>query len=334
MTDPTAYTRLPGAGNTSTDGRLAYRHRAYLGPDHVLLVRRSRFSETYRRLYLDDIQSVFYAETDDARMFGLGAIVGAVCAAGLAGVFLQSDIGAAQGGALLCGAVSIILLFLFLTNVVRGASVRCWMRTNGGEVLVPNVGRLRAARRFAQIIENAVVTRQGVADAERLEANLADRHAPIAGESAATAAPPKKRRLPWLMLYAEAAYAALTMAAPEVFPPGVWIFFTVAAWAVILMVVFRDSNLRFNFPYRALMTVTSFYVTARALYWALYWFLLSMEQIIVFEISRQDLLLLGGTTIAVNIVLATLGLIMRAGRPTRPAQPPEPEPITPDADES
>ncbi len=334
MADPIEYTRLPGAGNTSTDGRFLYRHRAYLGADHILMVRRSRYGETYRRLYLDDIQSAFYCETDDARVFSAGTLAGAISGAGLAAVFAQSPINGALVGTVISIMGVTVLTVAFVLNVVQGMSVRCWIRTTGGETLVPSVGRLRAARRFITTINDAVSMRQGVADRDAVEQHLAGLHTPLSGESASMASPPPSYRWIWLLFLFEAVYVALTMAAPNDVPPGLWILITIVTWGVTLMLVFRSGNQRLYFPYRALISAASFYVTARALYWALYWFLLTMDQIIVFEIARQDLMLLGGATIVANVIFATLGFVISPTYPKRATAAVDPESVPPKSDES
>jgi len=334
MADPIAYTRLPGIGNRFADATVVYGHRAYLGPDHVLLVRRSRYGETYRRLYLDDIQAVFYAETDNARTFTIGALVGCLSVASLTIVFAQSPIGASAAGASIGLAGTIALLVVLAANVFRGASARCWIRTKGGESLVPNVGRLRAARRFAQAIEDAVSMRQGAAEHDRVKTHLSALHVPLAGESAVTANRPKSDRGLWLFLFVEAAYAGLTMAMPGTFPPGLWILITVVVGAVALMVLFRGSGKHWHSPYRALVTATGYYVTARSLYWALYWFMLTMEGTFIFEIAQQDLLKLGGLTIFGNIILGGLGFIIPASHPKRQTPVVVPDSMPPSDGES
>jgi len=334
VSDPISYTRLPGIGNTSNDGRLAYRHRAYMGPDHVLLVRRSRYGETYRRLHLDDIQSVFYAETDDARTFNIAAFVGALSAGGLALVFAQSPIGSGAAGVAVCTFGAILQFVAMLVNLLFGASVRCWIRTVGGETLIPNVGRLRSARRFAQTVEDAVAMRQGVADRELVVAHVSARVTPLAGEGPTTATPPGKRRAPWIFLFAEAGYAGLAMALPSVFPPGIWILFTILAWGVVLMALLQDTRHRLYFPYRAFINGVSFYITARALFWGLYWFLLITEQIIVFEMAQQDILVLGGATIVLNVILGVLGFMIPPSRALAVAPPAFAEKVVTDDSES
>lgn len=319
MATPSDYIRLPGFGNALPEGRLAYRHRAYLASDHILLVRRARYGESYRRLYLDDIQAVFYAETDDARSFAVATFAGAICAAGLAAVFAQSPLGAAAVGTVICGAVAVILVLALVINLLRGATARCWIRTSNGAAQVPNIGRLRVARRFAQAIEDAVAMRQGIVDRDRVDDHLSDLHAPLAGDGAIQPDRiPHTSALPWLLLLVEAGYAGLTMVAPGVFPPGVWILFTVAACAAVLMTLLRGRDKRWSFAYRALISTASFYTTAKSLHWGLYWFLLSMEQIVIFEIARSDLLILGGATVVINGLLAVLGFVIPPG-PSRPA---------------
>ena len=229
---------------------------------------------------------------------------------------------------------SLVLAIAFVVNVVQGMSVRCWIRTASGDTLVPSVGRLRAARKFTASINDAVSMRQGVVDKDATERHLAGLHAPLSGESASIASPPSSYRWIWILFLIEAAYVALVMAAPNTVPPGLWILITVVIWGATLMIVFRGGSQRLYFPYRALISAASFYVTARALYWALYWFLLTMEQIIVFEIARQDLMLLGGATIAVNVIIAVLGFVISPTYTKRAPAPDDSSTVPPDTDAS
>jgi hypothetical protein len=280
-------------------------------------------------LYLDDIQAVFYAETDNSRTFTVGALVGVLSVATLAIVFAQSPIAASIAGALIGLAGAIALFVGLAANVFRGPSVRCWIRTKGGELLVPNVGRLRTARRFVQTIEDAVSMRQGVADHDSVKTHLSTLHVPLAGEGVVKASPPQTDRGLWIFLLVEAVYAGMTMALPGTFPPGIWIILTIAVTAFALFDLFRGDGKRWYFPYRALITATGYYVTARSMYWALYWFLLTMEGTIIFEIAQQDLLMLGGLTILGNVILGVLGITIPASRPNLETSVGEPESMPP-----
>jgi hypothetical protein len=117
----------------------------------------------------------------------------------------------------------------------------------------------------------------------------------------------------------------MTMAAPEVFPPGFWILFSVAACAAVLLALFRGSRQTWRFSYRALLTAAAYYTTSKVVYWGLYWFLLTTEETVTFEIYPEDLYLMGAVTVAANGVMGLAGLFMPTQMPPAPAAPaPEP----------
>jgi hypothetical protein len=113
VTAPPQYSALPGVGNTAGDGWLIYRYRCYVAADHLLFVRRSRYGETYRRVYLDDIQSIYYCESDTARLMSYAFFPGAVTCAALAFVFRSAILAAAPvGAAFIYPSLAAVLLIL------------------------------------------------------------------------------------------------------------------------------------------------------------------------------------------------------------------------------
>ncbi|MDP8981032.1 MAG: hypothetical protein M3O35_10620 [Acidobacteriota bacterium] len=155
------YRKLPGASGVLLKSKL------WLGPDHVLHVRRSLFSEEYRRYYFRDIQAIVMVEKDSLALY-LYALAGLLAV--WAGVLLYTRhwVAAAMGG-IVTGSVA--LLGWNYPDCI------CALRTAvSNEVLRP-LGRLRYARRSIALLRAAVEEAQGAwsADAQLPQAGGAAR---------------------------------------------------------------------------------------------------------------------------------------------------------------
>jgi hypothetical protein len=132
---------------------------------------------------------------------------------------------------------------------------------------------------------------------------------------------PGTPRFLWIALLAEAVYGGLVLFAPDTFPPGYWILFTLAIWLWAMVVQFRQGNNRWRFPMRALVLASSCYITARASFWILYEFLITTEGVFSFEIYLEDFALMAYGTIAVNVLLAGMGFLFAERRREPPPTP-------------
>src|SRR5262245_44558408 len=107
------YRRLPGHGATAFEST-----RLYLGPDHLLQVSSSSFTESYRRFYFRDIQCIVVRRSIDGKV--LNVMWG--------GIFLLlAAIATGIGGpaAIGYGAVAGIFLLILAVNIVRGPTCVC-----------------------------------------------------------------------------------------------------------------------------------------------------------------------------------------------------------------
>ena|ERR1051326_841810 len=149
------YRRLPGR----LAGAASY-YRLWLGPDHLLSVRATGYSEEYKRFYYQDIQAIILRRTLAWRNwnFGLGTAAGLVCF-----VSVLSSGGVALGIWLsLAGA----LFLLFLVNLARGPSCVCHVRTAVQTERLPTLGRVRLARKVIDRVRPLIERAQGPAAPE------------------------------------------------------------------------------------------------------------------------------------------------------------------------
>jgi hypothetical protein len=148
------YRKLPG------DYRGFFRsHSLWLGADHVLQVDSSRFSETYRRFYLTDIQAIIVRKAPRfvfpyywVLLLAAAIIALIVVAAGsrhyspwTGGIILTVLIGAA--------------VYLYIASVLQ--SCTCHLITRVSNVELRSLFRLRAARKFVAMIAPRLQALQG-----------------------------------------------------------------------------------------------------------------------------------------------------------------------------
>ncbi|MCI0746927.1 MAG: hypothetical protein L0Y58_16110, partial [Verrucomicrobia subdivision 3 bacterium] len=105
---PKIYRKLPGHGAT-----LSHRVRLYLGPDHLLQVSSTGFTETYRRFYFRDMQSITIRTTIAGRV--VNAIFG-----GFVAIFATLALVASGVGTVVLGCFAVLFAIVLGANVALG----------------------------------------------------------------------------------------------------------------------------------------------------------------------------------------------------------------------
>jgi hypothetical protein len=170
---PKEYQRLSGRGMRVEGYRLAAFSRSFctlwLGADHLLLVDRTSFTETYKRFYFKDIQAVMIRKTAKAAVWN--------CVLGILAVlfFLW-----AMGVENLPGRVALWIVGGFfaifaLVNLSLGPSCMTHIKTPVQTEQLPCWNRLRAARKGMDRIRPRLLEAQGAFFPEELKAELAAR---------------------------------------------------------------------------------------------------------------------------------------------------------------
>ena len=154
-----SYRKLPG------DYRgVLRRNSLWLADDHLLLVDSTRFSETYKRFYLRDIQTILVRR---APRFVLSVYWLLVALAAF--VVLLIGLNPSRqplfwtGVAILSGEA----LYLYLASVFQSCVCHLITRANNVELLA--LVRLRSASRFVEIMVPHIVAAQGALPADWLE---------------------------------------------------------------------------------------------------------------------------------------------------------------------
>jgi len=157
------YRKLAGASASA----LA-RTSLWLGPDHVLSVTSTGFSEEYKRFYLKDIQAILIRES--SQWVVVNWILG-----GLASLFLLlTALGALLEWSFGAMATDVFLLVFFvvplLVNIAAGRTCICQLRTAVQTERLYSLSRRRTALRVAGTLRQEIEAAQGTLSPENAEA--------------------------------------------------------------------------------------------------------------------------------------------------------------------
>ena len=128
----------------------------WLGYDHLLMLKSTRFTETYTRYRFEDIESIVVTEIEPEPvrqalmgMLALGLFVAAV---------LIPDSNWAKGFFAIPGVLAILTV---IRDVLRGRKCRCLLRTAVSEHVLEPVTRMNQANRVLTVLLPAIESAQG-----------------------------------------------------------------------------------------------------------------------------------------------------------------------------
>jgi hypothetical protein len=158
------YRRLPG----TTRGFLRFSH-LWLGADHLLLVRTTLATESYRRFYFDDIRAVTLRRTNRRMVWGWVWAVAALVPGALAAVCAWFAM-TAEGGddavgpavvAVFLAVPSVVCLVAWVLNLAWGPT--CVVHVQSPVQMVPlgPLSRERRARRVLGLLRAHLAARAG-----------------------------------------------------------------------------------------------------------------------------------------------------------------------------
>lgn len=154
-----AYRKLPG------DFRgFLRRYTLWLGADHILFVDSSRFSETYKRFYLRDIQTIIIRQAPRFVLPYYWVVLAlAALIAILAGLAPFRDWLFGTGVAVLAS----VAIYLYIASMFR--SCTCHLVTRVNKVELPSLFRRRAAKDFVAVMTPRILAAQGELPADWVE---------------------------------------------------------------------------------------------------------------------------------------------------------------------
>jgi hypothetical protein len=154
------YRRLPGRRS-----HLFSYDTLWFAEDHLLLVRSTGYVERYQRYYFKDIQGFLMKPSSRFQQLNLGF---GVPLALLVLLIALSSVTSAMGWVVAFTIFAIPFLSLILVNLVKGASCDTFVCTAVADVLLPPLGRQKAAFKALSQIQQLVVDAQGSVTAARL----------------------------------------------------------------------------------------------------------------------------------------------------------------------
>jgi len=174
--NPPVYRKLTGVNRS-----LGFLSQLWLGPDHLLHVHSTGYTETYRRFYLRDIQAMLIIHTG-MRLY-INLTLG-----GLA-FFVMLISHALDGQWFADGVIAAVFLPLILWNTLLGPGSRVILVTAVQQEKIPALARLRRTRRVLARITPLIQAAQ--ADLVPVPVS-----APVGPEIPAPAAPPRPANVP------------------------------------------------------------------------------------------------------------------------------------------
>ncbi|MGA2185889.1 MAG: hypothetical protein ABSH47_22955 [Bryobacteraceae bacterium] len=153
------YRRLPGRKSG-----LLRRDTLWLGPDHLLFVRSSRFTEDYRRFYLSDIQAIVLQQrpTGGRKVVDWAAIGLSVLAVAL--LFLTDHP--------VWGFLLAIIVAAYAWHALRREDCKAWLQTAVGTAELPPLCRIGSTRKALAIIDEKIRSAQAAMSEEELSRAL------------------------------------------------------------------------------------------------------------------------------------------------------------------
>jgi len=159
----------------------------WLGGDHLLLVERSGFTETYKRFYFRDIQAITIQKTSRRSVWnGVLAVPLAICLFGLV-VSLTSPRNTT--GMVVSSILVTLTLIPFLLNNLRGPACACQLRTAVQTEDLGSLSRVRQTQKVLEKIRPLIVAAQGSLSPEEVAARMHQAASPQLGTTPAEAPP-------------------------------------------------------------------------------------------------------------------------------------------------
>jgi hypothetical protein len=167
---PKEYKRLPGRGMRVEGNRVFAISRSvcslWLGADHLLLVDRIGYTETYKRFYFRDIQAVIIRKTKKA-------VVGNYVMTILALLFALWALAVDNlPGRVTLWIICGLFVFFTLLNLWRGATCVTHIKTAVQTEQLPPWSRLSTAQKGMKRIRPNLLQAQGEVTGEELRAQL------------------------------------------------------------------------------------------------------------------------------------------------------------------
>ncbi|MFH0879929.1 MAG: hypothetical protein V2A34_09470 [Lentisphaerota bacterium] len=148
------FVRMPGHGLS-----VVAPATLYAGPDHMVLIRRTGYVETYKRFYFNDIQAIIVQLTNHRLYWSLVFAVPLVMS-------LLWFLFSRQAQAVVAASLAAFWGLLLLINALRGPCCAFRIQTRINEEKISMISRLRAAEKARRILEKRIGGVQGLLSRE------------------------------------------------------------------------------------------------------------------------------------------------------------------------
>jgi hypothetical protein len=172
------YQRLTRARSRS-EFALAFVSRSslWLGKDHLLCVATSGYTETYKRFYFRDIQTISLQRTERhlwwSAVFGFLAFIFFVFAvASVPKIAPAQWTGGQMAGGIFLGSVTGLFILLLVINLFYGPACKCFLRTAVQIEELPSLNRLRRAHKALARLRPLIVAAQGELTPEEISSRI------------------------------------------------------------------------------------------------------------------------------------------------------------------
>ena len=146
---PINYKKLPGKDNGSFQASTLW-----LGPDHILLCKYTRFSESYKRFYFSDIQSIIVRKTNNGKITEIVIFL-------LATLFTLLYLTVPKGSQVLFGFIVGIYILMLIVHRIKGPTCTTHIQTAVQTESLRPLKRLKHAEKFLKILMPLLQTAQG-----------------------------------------------------------------------------------------------------------------------------------------------------------------------------
>jgi hypothetical protein len=167
---------------------MAASYRLYQGPDHLLQVCSTGYSETYKRFYYRDVQALVLQPS--MLRAALNWVFGGLTCCALLGWVIEAGNGFGSGGVgLVVGIVLTLCCLLPLAlNLAAGPTCACYVRTAVQMERLAALQRTRTARDVIQHLKPLLASAQGTLAPSEVPGDSSDTVPPVAAP--AVDAPP------------------------------------------------------------------------------------------------------------------------------------------------
>jgi len=142
------------------------RAQVWRGPDHLLLVITNGYTETYKRFYFRDIQSLLIRRTDRQKIIAL--VTGLLTAIFGAVAIVTTTIEVRW----VFGILAITTLIPFVLNLLLGQTCICHLRTAVQTEEISPLSRVNRARRFLEKVRPLIAEAQGELTVEEVDMKM------------------------------------------------------------------------------------------------------------------------------------------------------------------